>query len=108
MQVLEPRVGGLDENLRLVAGAPQRALNAEHFVPDRIAIAQRGEHLVDGDAHLFRSAVAAAPPPDAGRAAADGRDDRVRVDRVHPGRPFCRWLGALPCGLGSEDCGRFC
>ena len=48
-QRLEPVVGGLDENLRLVAGRAQHALDAEHLVADRVAVAQRGEHLVDPD-----------------------------------------------------------
>ena len=44
---LEPRVGGLDEDLRVVAGRPQDALDPEHLVPDRIAIAERGEDLMN-------------------------------------------------------------
>ena len=46
-QRLEPVVRGLDEDLRLVAGAPQHALDAEHFVADRVAVAERREDLVD-------------------------------------------------------------
>ena len=50
-EVLEAAVGGLDEDLRRVAGGPQHALDAEHLVTDRVAVAQRREHLV----HLRRS-----------------------------------------------------
>ena len=32
-QILETRVGRLDEDLRLVAGVAQHALNAQHLVP---------------------------------------------------------------------------
>ena len=46
---LEAVIGGLDEDLRLVAGAAQHALDAEHFVADGVAVAERGEHLVDPD-----------------------------------------------------------
>ena len=51
-QILEPRVSGLDEDLRLVAGTAQHALDAQHFVTDRIAVAERGEHLMDGGLHV--------------------------------------------------------
>src|SRR5690606_2663701 len=47
-QILEPRVRGLDEDLGLVAGGAQHALDAQHLVPDGIAVAERGEHLVNG------------------------------------------------------------
>ena len=46
---LEPVIRRLDENLRLVAGGAEHALDAEHLVADGVAIAQRGEHLVDPD-----------------------------------------------------------
>ena len=46
-QVLEPRIGGLDEDLGLVAGGAQHALDAEHLVADGVAVAERREHLVD-------------------------------------------------------------
>ena len=48
-QRLEPVVGGLDEDLRLVAGGAQDALDAEHLVADRVAVPERGEHLVNPD-----------------------------------------------------------
>ena len=48
-QRLEPVVGGLDEDLRLVAGGAQHALDAEHLVADRVAVAERRQHLVDPD-----------------------------------------------------------
>ena len=52
-QGLEARIGGLHEDLGLVACGPQYALDAEHLVADRVAIPQRGEHLVDSNhAHL--------------------------------------------------------
>ena len=54
-QRLEPAVGGLDEDLRLVAGRAQHALDAEHLVADRVAVAERREHLVDADHARFRA-----------------------------------------------------
>ena len=50
-QVLEAAIGSLDENLGLVAGAVQHALDAEHFVADGVAVAQRREYLVDVTFH---------------------------------------------------------
>ena len=46
-QRLEAVVGGLDEDLRLVSGRAQHALDAEHLVADGVAVAERREHLVD-------------------------------------------------------------
>ena len=46
---LEPVIGRLDEDLRLVSGAAQHALNPQHFVADGVAVPQRREHLVDPD-----------------------------------------------------------
>ena len=46
-QVLETRVRRLDEDLRVVAGRPQHALDAKHLVADGIAVAQRGQDLMD-------------------------------------------------------------
>ena len=45
--VLEPRVGGFDENLGIVARRPEHPLDAEDLVSDRIAVAERGQDLVD-------------------------------------------------------------
>ena len=47
-QVLEPRVGGLDEDVRAVAGGAQHLLDAEHLVADGVAVAERRQHLMDG------------------------------------------------------------
>jgi hypothetical protein len=44
----EPRIGGLDEDLGLVAGAAKRSLDREDLVPDRVTVPERGEQLVDG------------------------------------------------------------
>ena len=52
-EILEPLVRGLDEDVRLVAGAAQHALDAEHLVADRIAVSERGQHLMDGAARLM-------------------------------------------------------
>ena len=51
-QRLEPMIRGLDEDLRLVSGRAKHALDAEHLVADRVAVAQRREHLVDLHARL--------------------------------------------------------
>src|SRR5580765_2011985 len=51
-QILEPRVRRLHEDLRVVAGRAQHALDAQHLVADGVAVTERGEHLVDRtDAH---------------------------------------------------------
>ena len=44
---LEPVIGGFDENLRFVAGRAEHALDAEHFMADGVAVAERRQHLVD-------------------------------------------------------------
>ena len=46
-QRLELRVRGLDEDVGRMAGRQQRALDAQHLVADRVAVAQRREDLVD-------------------------------------------------------------
>ena len=46
---LEAMVGGFDEDLGLVSGTAEHALNAQHFVADRVAVPERREHLVDAD-----------------------------------------------------------
>src|SRR5918996_770422 len=43
----EPSIGGFDENLRLVSSRSQDALDAEHLIADRVAVAQRRQHLVN-------------------------------------------------------------
>ena len=53
-QRFEPVVGGLDEDFRFVAGAPQHSLNAEHLVSNRVAIPERRQHLMDADHARFR------------------------------------------------------
>jgi hypothetical protein len=63
-QVLDARLCRLDEDIRLVAGAAEDALNAEDFVANRVAIAERGQHLMDRDGHRQR---APPPPPPPGR-----------------------------------------
>ena len=79
-QRLEPAVGRLDENLGLVAGAAKHPLNPEHLVADRVAVAERGQHLVDAGS---RSALRARRPPAPPRAAAPAGG---RVRRTGAGR----------------------
>ena len=45
-QRLETGLCRFHENLRLVAGRPQRRLDPEHLIADRVAIAQCGQHLM--------------------------------------------------------------
>ena len=45
----EPAIGRLDEDLRLVSGRTQHALDAEHLVADRVAVPERREDLMDPD-----------------------------------------------------------
>src|SRR5690348_14015305 len=49
----------LDEDIRLVASRPQDLLNAEHFVADRVSVAERCEHLMDADHARLRSPASA-------------------------------------------------
>ena len=48
-QRLQPVVGGLDEDLRLVALRAQDALNSEGLMPDSVAVAERRQDLVNLD-----------------------------------------------------------
>ena len=54
-QRLEAGVGGFDEDLGVVASRAQDPLNAEHLMADRIAVAERREHLMDADHARIRS-----------------------------------------------------
>ena len=66
-QVLDTRLRRLDEDLRIVAGASQHALDSQHLVTDRIPVAESGEDLVYRDRHsrsgLTRAASAATTGP---------------------------------------------
>src|SRR5262245_66176607 len=46
-QILEARICGLDDDLRLESGASQRTVDAEDLVADGVAIAQRGQDLMN-------------------------------------------------------------
>ena len=65
-QRLESMVGRLDENLGLVSGPSERTLDPEHLMADRVAIAQRGQYLVDAD-HEGLLARSPGPPSESGR-----------------------------------------
>ena len=101
-QVFETRVGGLNENLRLVAGVAQHALDAQHLVTDRIAVAERRQHLMDGGAMLIGCprAAAAAAPRAAGAAAGapriGGRALIAACVRRPPGGRACGLRHAAP------------
>jgi hypothetical protein len=45
-QVFDALVGGLGEDLRSAAGVAKDALDAERLVGDRVAVAERREHLM--------------------------------------------------------------
>ena len=65
-EILEARVGRLDEDVGLVARGAEHALDAQHLVADGVAVAQGGQHLVDSratgaGAHRRRSARRAGP-----------------------------------------------
>src|SRR5688572_14293877 len=73
--IFQARIRRLDEDFRVVSGSHQDALNAQHLVTDRVAVAERGEHLMDarpgggyGHADCERSPSA----PAAGTTAPDG------------------------------------
>src|SRR5688572_29830417 len=53
-QRLEPLVSRLDEDIRFVSGAAKDALDAQDFMADRIAVSERGQHLVDADHAVSR------------------------------------------------------
>ena len=88
-QILEPRVGRLDEDLRIVAGRAQDALDAEHLVPDGVAVAERRQHLVDGTKAHRRTAPGGTP---ASTSAAAGRL-RARLREEAGQRRHHRMLG---------------
>src|SRR5689334_9778714 len=101
---LEAVIGGLDEDLGVVAGAAQDTLNAEHFVADRVAVPERCEHLMDAD-HAVPAVTAAAlgaPPPatagplgtDASVSRAGGTSSRCRSSQ--PGRSTPAPFGGSP------------
>ena len=105
-QVLEPRVRRLDEDLRLVSGIAQHALDAQHFVTDGVAVAKGREHLMNRDGHacvcaicvicgLARAASAAA----AGPAAATMRAAAALIALPVALRPWpaCRPAAAPAC-----------
>ncbi len=46
-QVFETRIRGLHEDVGLVAGRPQGTLDPQHLMADGVAVAERGQHLMD-------------------------------------------------------------
>src|SRR5690349_14535996 len=70
-QGLQAGIGRLDEDVRLVACASKYTLYPQHFVADGIAIAERGENLVNSGPWTHRAAPGPWPgdrrPPRCGR-----------------------------------------
>ena len=99
-QVFEARIGRLDEDVGLEAGAAQHALDAEHFVADGVAIAERGEHLMDllllSIQHRSRTEARPARRWQAGGPCAASRAIPVRA----PSRP----AGCAACASSSFNC----
>src|SRR6185436_16736849 len=89
-QRFDALVGGLDENIRLVAGAAQHPLDPENFVADRVSVAERGENLVDPPQARLPTGPFGRP---ASTASAGGRFCRRRSN--HPGS------GSADRGAGS-------
>ena len=54
-QIFQPRVRCFHDDLGLVAGGAKRAADAEHLVADGVAVAERGEDLMDARLHGYRS-----------------------------------------------------
>ena len=54
-QIFQPRIGRLHDDLGFVAGGAQRAADAKHFVADGVAVAERGEDLMDARFHGYRN-----------------------------------------------------
>ena len=94
--VLEPVVGCFDEDLGFVSGASQHSLHAEDLVADRVAVAQRGEHLMD--ARAAAHAVLSCRASDSGITAPDGR----RADDVGRRPEYRRRRRANHPGNGSS------
>ena len=90
-EILEARVGGLDDDLGSKPGTAKHALNAEHLVADGVTVAERGEDLMDAGRRESRAAVTEH------RTAPRGRHDLL-------GRTFGSGAGgrtsraAAPCG----------
>ena len=47
-QRLEPGIRGFHEDVRVEAGLEERAPDAKNLVSNRVAVTQRGEHLMHG------------------------------------------------------------
>src|SRR5207248_1262756 len=77
---LQAMIGCFDEDLGLVSGGPEDALNAEDLMTDRVAVAERGEDLVNASHGHFQTGPFGSLPttPSAG-----GRSCRRRSN--HPG-----------------------
>ena len=84
-QRLESAIGSLDEDVRLVAGGAQHALDAEHLVADRIAVPERRQHLMNRRASRARR-----------HAPLRGLLPRARPRCGPPRRPPCP-LDPAPC-----------
>ena len=94
--IFEPRVGGLHEDVGLEAGAAERPLDAEHFVADGIAIAERCENLVNFRLDQFNTG----PDGSAARTSAAGRNVfRRRANQ--PGCESCRATAPSCCSRAS-------
>src|SRR5262245_3019711 len=52
-QILEPLVGGLDEDFGVVACGAKHALDAEDFVTDGVAIPEGRQDLMNRDRHGY-------------------------------------------------------
>ncbi len=102
-EMLEPRIRGFDENLRHISGGAQRPLNAENFMADRIAIAERREDLVDvrpasGGTHEACPTTAPAGIA-ASTLAAAGRSFFRRA--IHPGSGSIVFVAVSFCSRSS-------
>ena len=96
-QILEARVGGLDEDVRSVAGGAQHLLDAEHLVADRVAVAERREHLVHGRRGAPRMRRAAAEPARRSPASSPRRTPPSALPRSIRGAPeLGRRCGRVP------------
>src|SRR5262245_28286396 len=80
-QRLETPVRALCVDLRLVAGAPQRALDAQHGIADGVAISQRGEHLMDAGHQRITGPAGAA----SSTCCAGGTERRRRANQLGRG-----------------------
>src|SRR6516162_96272 len=93
---LEAMIGGLDEDLRSVTGVLQDPLNAQHFVPDGVAVAERRKNLMNAN-HAGGLAASAGGPSAGpwGSCASTSRAAGISTRRRSSQPPWCPSVPAM-------------